>query len=82
MLKFGLIISILSLIIGIVTIFKYYSGIIKVTGYTSILVSIWFLCGMIIFMIGLSGLYIAKIFDAIKNRPLYIVDEKINFTEL
>jgi dolichol-phosphate mannosyltransferase len=29
--------------------------------------------------IGITGLYIGKIFEQVKDRPLYLVDEKLNF---
>lgn len=43
------------------------------SGFTSIMVSIWFLGGTIILGTGIIGLYIAKIFQEAKRRPLYIV---------
>lgn len=33
---------------------------------------------MTIFVLGIVGLYIGKIFDEVKNRQLFIVDETIN----
>ncbi len=46
-------------------------------GWTSIMVSIFFMGGLILANLGLIGLYIGKIYDEIKNRPLYIVRETI-----
>jgi len=43
------------------------------SGFTSIMISIWFLGGTIILGTGIIGLYIAKIFQEAKRRPLYIV---------
>ena len=45
-------------------------------GYTSIISSIWLLSGLILSSIGILGIYIGKIYDGIKNRPLYIISEK------
>ncbi len=56
----------------------YFEGNIKVSGYTSLIISLWFLSGLIIFTLGILGLYISKIFESVKNRPLYIIEEKIN----
>ncbi len=42
-------------------------------GYTSIIVSIWFFSGMIIFFIGIQGIYISKIFLEVKQRPYTII---------
>jgi dolichol-phosphate mannosyltransferase len=38
-------------------------------------VSIWFLSGIIITTIGITGIYVGKIFDQTKNRPVFIIDE-------
>lgn len=75
--KLGFFISSLSMIYALYTIFEYYNGYIKVSGFTTLAVSIWFLSGIIIFILGIIGLYIGKIFDGIKNRPLYIIDKKV-----
>ncbi len=42
-------------------------------GYTSIIASIWLFSGMIIFFIGVQGIYIAKVFSEVKQRPYTIV---------
>jgi putative glycosyltransferase len=44
-------------------------------GYASIMVSIWFIGGLLIFFTGVIGIYLAKIFAEVKERPLYIVRE-------
>ncbi|RJQ68738.1 MAG: glycosyltransferase [Desulfobacteraceae bacterium] len=43
------------------------------SGFTSIMLSFWFLGGTIILFLGILGLYVAKIFQEVKRRPLYIV---------
>ena len=75
--KFGLIISVLSVFVGIYYIIESLNHEIEVLGFTSIIVSIWFLSGVIITTIGITGIYIGKIFDQTKNRPVYIIDEII-----
>jgi putative glycosyltransferase len=42
-------------------------------GYTSIIASIWLFSGLIIFFIGVQGIYIAKIFSEVKQRPYTII---------
>jgi putative glycosyltransferase len=42
-------------------------------GYTSIIASIWLFSGLIIFFIGIQGIYISKIFSEVKQRPYTIV---------
>ncbi|MFS4483055.1 glycosyltransferase family 2 protein [Hyunsoonleella sp. 2307UL5-6] len=73
--KFGMLISVLSFLFGTYTLIKYFKGDIKVLGYSSLIISIWFLSGLVITIIGVAGIYIGKIFDQSKNRPVYIIDE-------
>lgn len=74
--KLGFLISSLAILYAIYNVFLYFSGSINVSGFASLIVSIWFLSGLIIFILGVVGLYIGKTFDGIKNRPLYIIDKK------
>ena len=50
-----------------------------IPGLASILVTIVFFSGINLLMFGLLGTYVAKIYEEVKNRPLYIIDRKINF---
>lgn len=75
--KFGIIISILSIFVGSYYIIEAINHKIEVLGFTSIIVSIWFLSGIIITTIGVAGIYIGKIFDQTKSRPVFIIDEII-----
>ena len=73
--KLGLFVSILSFFIGIYYFYLYMTGEIVVIGFTSLVLSIWFLSGLIITTIGIVGVYVGKIFDQTKNRPKFIIDE-------
>ncbi len=73
--KFGLAVSMLSFFVGGYYIYEALSGKTEVLGFTSIIVSIWFLSGIIITTLGVCGIYVGKIFDQSKNRPVYIIDE-------
>jgi glycosyltransferase involved in cell wall biosynthesis len=74
--KFGLMISIISFLLGIYNIYLALTNQIEVLGYSSIIVSIWFLSGVLITTIGVTGIYVGKIFDQTKNRPTYIIDKE------
>ena len=50
-------------------------------GWASISTLIIFSTGLILISLGIVGLYIGKIFDQTKNRPLYIIDQLKNFDE-
>jgi dolichol-phosphate mannosyltransferase len=76
--KFGLLISILSLIIGILNLYQYSIGKISVVGYSSLIISIWLLSGIIITIIGVVGIYVGKIFDQVKDRKAFIIDKIID----
>jgi putative glycosyltransferase len=47
------------------------------SGYTSILVSLWFIGGMILFALGIIGIYLSKTFMEVKNRPNAIIKDII-----
>lgn len=47
-------------------------------GYTSLMVMLLLSTGLILMSIGIMGIYIGKIFEQVKNRPLYLVDKTIN----
>lgn len=76
--KIGLGISFLALCSIIVFLVLYFSGIIKVLGYTSLIISIWLLSGIIIFFIGFVGLYVGKTFENVKKRPVFIIRDTLN----
>ncbi|OYU81334.1 MAG: glycosyltransferase [Flavobacterium sp. BFFFF1] len=76
--KFGMIMSLFSFVFGLVTVYRYFDGEIQVLGYSSLMVSIWFLSGIIITTIGIVGIYVGKIFDQSKNRKPFIIDQILN----
>lgn len=47
-------------------------------GYTSIVILLISFGGVQLFFLGIIGEYIARIFETVKNRPLYIIDKKLN----
>jgi len=51
---------------------KMFSGI-GISGWTSLIVSVWFLGGLTIFFIGIIGIYLSKVFVETKKRPYTIV---------
>jgi putative glycosyltransferase len=45
----------------------------EIEGWASIMASVWLIGGVIIFLLGLIGIYLSKMFLEIKNRPLSII---------
>jgi putative glycosyltransferase len=60
------------LIGGVILVRKFFFGHV-LAGWTSVMFSVWFLGGLLIFCIGVVGIYISKIFIETKNRPYSIV---------
>ena len=79
--KLGFIISLFSFLLALYNVIAHFAGIIKVPGFTTTIFSIWFVGGLLMFVLGIIGLYIGKIFDQVKGRQLFIVRETINVTE-
>ena len=75
----GFTMSAISFLMAIYNIFAKFYGLNEVVGYTSTIFSIWFVGGLLLFMMGILGLYIGKIFDQVKGRPVFIVSETLNF---
>ncbi len=73
--KFGFILSVLSLFYAGFLMIRYFVQGTPVEGWTSVMVSIYFIGGLLFANMGMLGLYIGKIFDETKNRPLYIIEE-------
>lgn len=44
-------------------------------GFTALIASIWFFSGLIVFFLGVQGIYLAKIFTEVKQRPYTIIRE-------
>ncbi|MBX9830397.1 glycosyltransferase family 2 protein [Candidatus Babeliales bacterium] len=62
-------------------LFMNLFGYVIMTGWTSLMICMLFLFASTLFFISLIGLYIGKIFQEVKGRPVFLIDEKINFTQ-
>lgn len=71
----GLVISLSALMYIAFLLFKFFADSSVPSGYTSLIISIWLFSGLIIFFIGVQGIYIAKVFSEVKARPFSIVRE-------
>ncbi len=76
--KGGLTIATVFFFVAIFYLIKWFRGEILVLGYTSLIISVWLLSGIIIATLGVVGLYVGKIFEGVKNRPIYLIEKKLN----
>ena len=76
--KFGLSIALISFLMTFYVLFEKFTGKVSVSGYASLIISIWFLSGCMLTTLGVVGLYIGKIFEGVKNRPSYIIEKTTN----
>jgi len=75
MIKIGFMVAFIS---GVYALFLIYNGVINqvdVYGWSSVMVSMWFIGGVLMSIIGVVGLYVGKTFDEVKSRPVFILDK-------
>jgi len=72
-LVFGLVVSLISFVVGIVSGISKYVGIYTVPGWTTIVVVVTFIGGIQLVVLGGIGEYIGRIYEEVKRRPLYVV---------
>jgi glycosyltransferase involved in cell wall biosynthesis len=75
----GLLMAVASVCYGGVAIALKLAGLPYVPGYASLLVTITFLSGIQLIVIGMVGQYVARIYDEARGRPLYLVREARGF---
>lgn len=77
--RLGLLMSLFSVLLGLAYLYLYFTNQIVQLGFASIIISITFFSGLIIFILGIIGIYLGKTFEQVKNRPVHIIDQKLNF---
>lgn len=77
----GFLMSFISFLLAFYNVVAKLIGIVDLSGYTSTIFSIWFVGGLILLVMGITGLYVGKIFDQVKGQPLFVVRESINLKE-
>lgn len=69
-------VSVLSLVLFVYFIVQYALGN-TVAGWSSLIVSVWFLGGLMLLSLGIVGQYVGKIYLEVKHRPRYIVEDVV-----
>lgn len=76
----GIFVFLVSIAMMIYAFVSYFTGRV-VAGWTSILISVWAIGGMVLLGLGIVGSYIGKIYLETKKRPRYVVEKYINERE-
>jgi len=77
----GFLMSASALAVGIYYIARYFMHGISVEGWASVIVSIYFIGGLLLANMGVLGLYMGKVYNEVRERPLYVIRELLNFDE-
>jgi polyisoprenyl-phosphate glycosyltransferase len=73
----GFVIALIGLGVAAFEIIAYFVAPEKsVPGYTSLAVLMLVLTGVIIFSVGIVGLYVGRVFEQVKDRPLFLIDQE------
>lgn len=75
-LSLGLTFLVIALCIMVYVLYSYFSGR-AVSGWSSMIMSIWIVGGFILIGLGIVGEYIGKIYIEVKNRPRYNIEDSI-----
>lgn len=73
----GLAMTLVALIIIVTALAEHFSGK-TIEGWTSLLVSLWFIGGVVTTGVGITGVYVGKIYTEVKRRPRYFIDQRIH----
>jgi dolichol-phosphate mannosyltransferase len=75
---FGFLVSGVSFLIGLYTLYLKFFTTQTIPGWTSLMIVLLFLGGIQLITLGIIGEYIGRISDEVKQRPTYIIKDKIN----
>lgn len=76
--RFGFALCVGSLLFGLYLAARRIFWAVPVAGWTSVIVSIYFVAGLLFANLGVLGLYVGRIFEETKGRPLYVVKRTVN----
>lgn len=72
----GLAMTLVAIVMIVFALVEHFKGE-TIQGWTSMLVSMWFIGGIITTGVGITGLYIGKIYTEVKRRPRYFIEERV-----
>lgn len=74
---FGTLMALIAIIISVWIIWGALNGEFVVLGWASLIASIFFVGGSILIVLGILGTYLGRVFNEVKNRPLYVISDEI-----
>jgi dolichol-phosphate mannosyltransferase len=74
----GVLVAAFGLLYGLYSVVRYFFLRDAVPGWTTIVVLLGIIGGMILVGLGIVGEYIGRIYEEVKHRPIYIVQECVN----
>ena len=73
----GIIMTFMAFVFIVYALVRNFEGE-TIQGWTSLLVSLWFIGGIVTTSIGITGLYVGKIYIEVKHRPRYFIEQRLN----
>lgn len=72
----GIIMLVITLTVSLYTLFSYFAGK-AIQGWTSLMLSLWFIGSLLLISLGIIGEYIGKIYVEVKCRPRFFIEKSI-----
>lgn len=72
----GLAMTLVAIAMIVFALVEHFEGK-TIQGWTSMLVSLWFIGGIVTTGVGITGVYIGKIYTEVKHRPRYFIEERV-----
>ncbi len=77
----GFLVSLVAFALGVFYFVTYFAWHKQFTGFTTTIVCVLFLGGVQLVSVGIMGEYVGRIYEEVKQRPLFVVEERIGFGE-
>lgn len=78
---FGTLVTLAAIVGAIVLVIKTIIMDETVSGWATLFVSMWFIAGIMIMVMGIIAVYVGSIFDEVKHRPSYLISETLNIKD-
>jgi dolichol-phosphate mannosyltransferase len=73
----GMFTLLFSIILGLQTLYnKFFGG--AVSGFTTVILVVLILSSIIMISMGILGIYLSKVYNEVKNRPIYVIEAPKN----